>query len=230
MARAGCSMSLLSLECALSPVLVYFSICWSPVELPVGAGPPIEPKNQYHIHCDKIEEHRIKAFLLTCCCISKSNVVFAVELGHWTLVQCCAPGENWFGVCRSSVLLEREEGLLIVLHAHDRPAPRLLRRALLSKRDKAFRMTTKPLEMTAKGVETTGKPFGMTGKGVGNRSSRSVREENSEFGRVAPQGDPAKRSPTRPSLAVFAWAFSSANHNPLDHRQFRRFPCRVCGS
>src|SRR5260370_41701517 len=170
MARAGCSMSLLSLECALSPVLVYFSICWSPVELPVGAGPPIEPKNQYHIHCDKIEEHRIKAFLLTCCCISKSNVVFAVELGHWTLVQCCAPGENWFGVCRSSVLLEREEGLLIVLHAHDRPAPRLLRRALLSKRDKAFRMTTKPLEMTATGVETTGKPFGMTGKGVGNRS------------------------------------------------------------
>ena len=97
-------------------------------------------------------------------------MVFAVELGHWTLVQCCAPGENWFGVCRSSVLLEREEGLLIVLHAHDRPALRLLRRALLSKRDKAFRMTTKPLEMTAKGVETTGKPFGMTGKGVGNRS------------------------------------------------------------
>ncbi len=44
----------------------------------------------------------------------------------------------------------------------------------------------------------------MTGKGIGNRSSRSVREENSEFGRVAPQGDPAKRSPTRPSLAVFA--------------------------
>jgi hypothetical protein len=53
-------------------------------------------------------------------------------------------------------------------------------------------MTTKPLEMTAKGVETTGKPFGMTGKGVGNRSSRSVREENSEFGRVAPSGRPGE--------------------------------------
>jgi hypothetical protein len=74
MARAGCSTSLLSLQTnALSPALVYLSICRSPVELLVGAGPPIEPKNQYHIHCDKIEEHRIKAFLLTCCCIVKQR-------------------------------------------------------------------------------------------------------------------------------------------------------------
>src|SRR6266446_8790647 len=74
MARVGCSMSLLSLQTsALSPALVYLSIWWSPVDLPVGAGPPIEPKNQYHIHCDKIEEHRIKAFLLNCCCIVKQR-------------------------------------------------------------------------------------------------------------------------------------------------------------
>src|SRR6267143_6376725 len=53
--------------------LVYLSICWSPAELPVGAGPPIEPKNQYHIHCDKIEEHTIKALLLNCCCIVKQR-------------------------------------------------------------------------------------------------------------------------------------------------------------
>src|SRR5260370_29141977 len=70
MARGGCSTSLLSLQTsALSPALVYLSIWWSPVEVPVGAGPPIKPKNQYHIHCDRIEEHRIKALLLNCCCI-----------------------------------------------------------------------------------------------------------------------------------------------------------------
>jgi len=86
MARAGCSMSRLSLECALSPVLVYLSICWSPVELPVGAGPPIEPKNQYHIHCDKIEEHRIKAFLLTCCCIVRATWFsrLSLAIGPWS--------------------------------------------------------------------------------------------------------------------------------------------------
>src|SRR6266481_1688724 len=74
MARVGCSMSLLSLQTsALSPALVYLSICWSPVELPVGAAPPIEPKNQYRIHCYKIEEHRIKASLLNGCCIVKQR-------------------------------------------------------------------------------------------------------------------------------------------------------------
>src|SRR6266446_6264527 len=74
MVRAGCSTSLLSLQTsALSPALVYLSICWSPVELPVGAGPPIEPKNQYHIRCDKIEEHTIKASLLNGCCILKQR-------------------------------------------------------------------------------------------------------------------------------------------------------------
>src|SRR6266481_5449064 len=73
-ARVGCSTSLLSLQTsALSPALVYLSIWWSPVDLPVGAGPPIEPKNQYHIHCDKIEEHTIKASLVNGCCIVKQR-------------------------------------------------------------------------------------------------------------------------------------------------------------
>jgi hypothetical protein len=47
---------------------------------------------------------------------------------------------------------------------------------------------SKPLEMTPKGLE-------MTAKGFGKRWSPSVRGENSEFGRVAPQGAPKKLRP-----------------------------------
>jgi len=42
--------------------------------------------------------------------------------------------------------------------------------------------------MTPKGLE-------MTAKGFGKRWSPSVRGENSEFGRVAPQGAPKKLRP-----------------------------------
>jgi hypothetical protein len=40
----------------------------------------------------------------------------------------------------------------------------------------------------------------------------------------------AKRSPTRPSLTVFALAFSSANHKPLYHAAISPIPLRLCGS
>jgi hypothetical protein len=41
--------------------------------------------------------------------------------------------------------------------------------------------------------------LGITGKGFGNRWSPSVREEKSEFDRVAAPGNPWKRTPTRPA-------------------------------
>jgi len=88
---------------------------------------------------------------------------------------------------------------------------------------KSFRTTTKPLKTATKGVETTG-------KGIGNRSSPSVHEGNSEVCHVARQRDPAKRRPTRPSLTVFALAFSSANHKPLYHAAISPIPLRLCGS
>src|SRR6266542_4680186 len=64
----------------------------------------------------------------------------------------------------------------------------------------------------------------MAGNGIGNRSSPSVHDGNSEVCHVARQRDPAKRRPTPPSLAVFALAFSSQITSRLIIRRFRRFP------
>jgi len=74
------------------------------------------------------------------------------------------------------------------------------------------------LEITAKGFDTMP-------KGFGNRWWPSVHEEKSEFDRVAPQGDPGKGRPTRPSLTVFASAFPSANHKPLINNENKTLTC-----
>jgi hypothetical protein len=79
-------------------------------------------------------------------------------------------------------------------------------------------------------VADSSKSLETTAKGFGNGSSPSVGEEKSEFDRVAPQGDPTKRRPTRPSLAVCALAFWSANHKRLDHPAISPIPSRLCGS
>src|SRR5436309_6118578 len=64
---------------------------------------------------------------------------------------------------------------------------------------KTFRRDGQSFWTTSKPLEMAPKPLGTTAKGFENRSQRSVREEKSEFDRAAPEGDPWKRRPTRPS-------------------------------